>query len=949
MSKVFSRKQFSYYLGEQRALLDIITDYEAVIPPTPTPTPTLTATPTPTPSATLTPTPTLTSTPTPTLTNTPTSTSTPTPTLTSTATLTPTPTVTSTATPTPTPTATVSSFTPASLSGITYYNKYSDVSTLTLDTSSGYTSVVSVLDKYYNTTIFSAPSGKVNQPPLYIDGSITGVTQATIGQMGAFTSTTLNMTQEYTIAAIVKQIGSPTTNKLGISISDLQSGFPYQGPSGGGIERHHQFRIDNYNTAVAIGFDTGANAVIITDSTMPSSSQYSLVLMTATQILFGPQLTIGYYMDTNTPITTQSLFWYGASRNPEYVSLNFLQSPSTLGDGYVFVEQFMYDRPLSSSEITQLINYKDSVYNGPQPTPTPTVTSTSTPTPTVTSTPTPTATSSGAYLLDNYPGAVAAYSIRRLSSSYSGSSIEVERSSDNTSQNIGFIGENLDVASLLSFVGSGDGRIKRFYNQQGIGDDLDSAAFATSPYIVSGGTLITQAGKPALYFKASESTSVNSTTYWAGTDNIKSFYSVNTSESASTFRTLFSTGYSNTGSNYVGLVGGSTAWQYWVGGVNNTSSSIPTTYNQIAFVNGFFGNGTTNGISRYIDGSLDTQYTLSYTETTPPYYFSIGRSDQDNDYYWLGYQQELIIYSGVNTGNRVAIESNQMTYYSVPPTPTPTLTSTPTLTPTLTSTPTPTPTTGGFDPDAQAYINAMASLFGTITPTASGATNSLFTQLKGAGLYSKIRVMYPILGGNLNTSALNAVNLGSNYITWNNSPSVSASGITYNGTNQWGDTGWAASDDPAIYSAGTIGYYCNQPNTVAFGGEMMAIDGSGQNRWGTFGESSFWLSDWGLNGNFARVTTSSTYTGGTIICRSTTASTAQEVWYNNVSQGSATGGDRDNASGFTDTIEVGRRADGYYTDGRYAFYFIAEYMDNAEVANMTTIINTFQTTLGRNI
>jgi hypothetical protein len=53
MAQVFYRKKFSYYLGEQRALGDIVEVFTASIQPTPTPTPTSqTPTPTPTPTAT---------------------------------------------------------------------------------------------------------------------------------------------------------------------------------------------------------------------------------------------------------------------------------------------------------------------------------------------------------------------------------------------------------------------------------------------------------------------------------------------------------------------------------------------------------------------------------------------------------------------------------------------------------------------------------------------------------------------------------------------------------------------------------------------------------------------------------------------------------------------------------------------------------------------------------
>ena len=59
------------------------------------------------------------------------------------------------------------------------------------------------------------------------------------------------------------------------------------------------------------------------------------------------------------------------------------------------------------------------------------------------------------YLLDTYSGAAAAYSVRKLSSIYSGYALTVRRSQDNTSQNIGFNANgDLDTTSLLSFVGS---------------------------------------------------------------------------------------------------------------------------------------------------------------------------------------------------------------------------------------------------------------------------------------------------------------------------------------------------------------------------------------------------------------------------------------------------------------------------------------------------------------
>ena len=104
------------------------------------------------------------------------------------------------------------------------------------------------------------------------------------------------------------------------------------------------------------------------------------------------------------------------------------------------------------------------------------------------------------YLLDTYSGAAAAYSVRRLSSSYSGSALRVRRSSDNTEQDIGFVGENLDTASMESFVGVNNGFVVTWYDQSGNGIDFTQSSAANQPQIVSSGSVITDGGLAAVSF-----------------------------------------------------------------------------------------------------------------------------------------------------------------------------------------------------------------------------------------------------------------------------------------------------------------------------------------------------------------------------------------------------------------------------------------------------------------
>lgn len=91
-------------------------------------------------------------------------------------------------------------------------------------------------------------------------------------------------------------------------------------------------------------------------------------------------------------------------------------------------------------------------------------------------------------LLDTYTGAVAAYSLRLLSTTYTGDAIVVRRSSDNTTQAIGFVNNELDTTSLESFCSGTDGFITTWYDQSGNGNDVVQATASKQPKIVSTGT-----------------------------------------------------------------------------------------------------------------------------------------------------------------------------------------------------------------------------------------------------------------------------------------------------------------------------------------------------------------------------------------------------------------------------------------------------------------------------
>lgn len=103
------------------------------------------------------------------------------------------------------------------------------------------------------------------------------------------------------------------------------------------------------------------------------------------------------------------------------------------------------------------------------------------------------------FLLDTYSGAAAAYSLRKLRSAYSGNCIRVRRSSGvPAEQDIGFVNNVLDTASLLTFVGAGNGFVTTFYDQSGNARDMTQSTVVNQPQIVSSGSILTLNSKPTI-------------------------------------------------------------------------------------------------------------------------------------------------------------------------------------------------------------------------------------------------------------------------------------------------------------------------------------------------------------------------------------------------------------------------------------------------------------------
>jgi len=123
-------------------------------------------------------------------------------------------------------------------------------------------------------------------------------------------------------------------------------------------------------------------------------------------------------------------------------------------------------------------------------------------------------------LLDTYTGSSAAYSLKKIKTSYSGNAIRVRRSSDNTEQDFGFVASALDTASILTFVGGGNGFVTTWYDQSGNSYNQTQSNATQQPKIVDSGSIVLSNSLPALKFDGSDDFLVNMAlgSFFAGTN-----------------------------------------------------------------------------------------------------------------------------------------------------------------------------------------------------------------------------------------------------------------------------------------------------------------------------------------------------------------------------------------------------------------------------------------------
>jgi len=247
-----------------------------------------------------------------------------------------------------------------------------------------------------------------------------------------------------------------------------------------------------------------------------------------------------------------------------------------------------------------------------------------------------------------------------------------------------------------------------------------------------------------------------------------------------------------------------------------------------------------------------------------------------------------------------------------------------------------------LDPDAQAFLNAAGITDATITT----AIDTLVIQLKAIGVWTKMKAIYPFVGGNATTHKFNLKNPADTNAAFRLSFvggwTHSANGIQGNGTNAYADT-FLNANTALVNTSNHLSFY----SRTSIVGVQIEI--------GCFQTPSS-IVHLRAAANF--------YAGGLLAINFTSTANAQGFWLgskeNSALRKAFKNGTFEATSTVLDTtaygnlnIFIGARNDNgsatFFSNKQCAFASIGDGLTDTEAANYYAAVQAFQTTLNRQV
>ena len=259
---------------------------------------------------------------------------------------------------------------------------------------------------------------------------------------------------------------------------------------------------------------------------------------------------------------------------------------------------------------------------------------------------------SGVSILDLYPGATAAYSLRNLRVAVANSPVVEVRRSSGSPSTANFTATEVADGTLTTWVGAGNnGFVRTWYDQSTVANNAVQTTDALQPRIVNAGVLETDGGKPAIVFGAATGVSLAPA-------------AAITTASACAF--FFVTRHSNSAGTWSWIVGENSGQAtFFIGKQSGTSVANVERFGNLAGTNiaqkavSYWQLGT--GITRY---QINSQ-AATLSNWTVSSAWRIGIRQNNSTEGWVGPIQEVIYFPSDQVSNNSAIIDNLNLYYGV--------------------------------------------------------------------------------------------------------------------------------------------------------------------------------------------------------------------------------------------------------------------------------------------
>jgi len=261
------------------------------------------------------------------------------------------------------------------------------------------------------------------------------------------------------------------------------------------------------------------------------------------------------------------------------------------------------------------------------------------------------------FLLDDYSGAAAAYSLRLLSSTYEGSAIRVRRESNDAEQDIGFNSNgDLDISALATFCAGTNGFVKTWYDQSGNGNHVSNSNNVKQAKIYDGTDgLVTDNGNPALDFD-DDFYEIDETGY--NIDTISTFVTGRFYNTGTGNQMMFALSDDTTNARYYAPMKAGVGHSFGYASQYNAVDFFSDT--DLHLFTGIAG-ATIGNFSGFRDGVLEgTATRVSYGMSG-----TVGIGGMRNSFAFEGTIQEVIIYDSDQSSNRSGIETNINSEYAI--------------------------------------------------------------------------------------------------------------------------------------------------------------------------------------------------------------------------------------------------------------------------------------------